>query len=538
MTKILKKKPQRTPVKLHGRASPSGVRWMRVRQGKREVWIRYSDFMTDPQGVKNLLAQADIILIGSEWTEFVAMVRDTVNEGLRFKLANIAEQSGWTNPIFALPNGVVLAPDKRRGRCTFQLELDRCRSSGTLDQWLKRVAEPLAEHMLGAFLLMAMFLPPLLKLTHRMGNFGFELIGAPGKGKSTLLEAISSVAGPAVNDTPYWHSCNTTIDALERKLRAHSDLPLLLDDATSFAGKEAGSARGKSFKQFVFNLAQGETKDRWNGGKQFRFRTTYVVTSNLSIGEVTVDLAKKEASATMDRLLSFDIDLRKYGALDGIPAGYANMWAFTSELKAALGTEYGTAMPHFLQALVCKRAENEQVLAARIKQHADDFIATVQTDQNDGSEGRVAEAFGLVLAAGRLAKHFGVLPTSLDCEAVTLAAYRLHMASVSRQCPSQRLLAYASGPHIVDMEKLGVQYLSRRELRAAHGVFRVSRDGVREFLVEPAKFKAAFLDHRSVLNDEDVTRWLQRGGRHIGVKREIRKGVTKSRFYVFHLPDT
>ncbi|WP_196221707.1 DUF927 domain-containing protein [Sphingobium sp. CAP-1] len=538
MTKILKKKPQDRPIKLRGRTSPNGIRWMRVRQGKREVWIRYSDFMTDPQGVKALLAKADIILIGNEWSEFLNMVRDDVRDGLRFKPANIAEQSGWTNPIFALPNGIVVAPNKRRGHCAFQPELERCESSGTLDEWLKRVAEPLAGHMLGAFLLMAMFLPPLLKLTHRMGNFGFELIGRPGRGKSTLLEAISSVIGPAVGETPYWQSCNTTVEALERKLKAHSDLPLLLDDATSFAGREVGAVRAKSFKQFVFNLAQGETKDRWNGGKQFRFRTIYIITSNLSLAEVTVELAKKEAAATMDRLLSFDIDLRPHGAFDHVPSEYANIRAFTSALKAALAVEYGTAMPHFLQVLVKKRIKGEQALSAQITKHVEDFIATAQADQNDGSEGRVAEAFGLVLAAGRLAKYCGVLPADLDCEAITLAAYRLHMASASRLRPSERLLAYAKGPDIVDMEELGVPYLSRRALREASGVFRVNRDGVREFLMERTKFEAAFPDHRIVLNDERVSRWLQRGGRHIGVKREVRKGDTKARFYVFHLPDT
>jgi hypothetical protein len=538
MTKILKKPPQQKPVKLRGRVSPSGVRWIWVRQGKREVWIRYSAFMTDPQGVKNLLAQADIILIGNEWSEFVGIVRKTVNDGLRFVAANIAEQSGWTNPLFALPNGLVIAPNKRRGHCAFQPETERCQSSGTLDQWLKLVAEPLAEHMLGAFMLMAMFLPPLLKLTHRVGNLGFELVGLPGRGKSTLLEGAASVIGGAVNDTPYWHSCNTTVDALEGKLKAHSDLPLLLDDATSFAGREVGAVRGKSFKQFVFNLAQGETKDRWNGGKQFRFRTVYIVTSNLSLAEVTVDLAKKEASATMDRLLSFDIDLQTYGAFDRIPVGYAGMWAFTTKLKASMASQYGTAMPHFLQRLVRLRDKNEQALSAKITKYAGDFVSTTRVDQNDGSEGRVAEAFGLVLAAGRLAKYCGALPKSLDCEAVTLAAYRLHMASVDRQRPSQRLLAYAAGQDVVDMQKLGVPYLSGRVLRRAAAIFRINRDGVRELLVKSAKFKAAFPDHTLILNDEVVGRWLQREGRHIGIKREVRKGHPDARFYVFHLPDT
>jgi hypothetical protein len=235
-----------------------------VRHSKKRIWIKHSDFMTDVQSVKQRLAEAGIIIVGAKsWRDFIAKV-----EGVRsFPPRNLLEQSGWTGPCFALQDGRAFASRGSKAVSVFPRDLRKCESADTLDGWRERVAEPLEGQMLAMFMLMSMFVAPLLKLTNRAGNFGFELIGRGGTGKSMLLKLMASTIGGAADGSPsrYWNTCKTTLNALEKKAEAHSDLPLLLDDATSFAGDEAGSARGRKFKMFVFDLSQGEPRTVWMG---------------------------------------------------------------------------------------------------------------------------------------------------------------------------------------------------------------------------------------------------------------------------------
>lgn len=54
------------------------------------------------------------------------------------------------------------------------------------------------------------------------------------------------------------------------------------------------------------------------------------------------------------------------------------------------------------------------------------FRKKAGVDENNGSKVRVADAFGLEYAAGRLAKTYTVFPKCLNCLAPALACYRLN----------------------------------------------------------------------------------------------------------------
>lgn len=527
---------RKSMIRVTGAKAPSDASWILVRRGRKSVWIRHTDFMTEPKNVKTRLAQAGIVVIGTKsWNAFINQV-----EGVRkFPRLALVEQPGWNDDkFFALQSGQVFVPAGAEGICVFEPDPDKCARSGTLESWLQRVALPLNGQTLAMFMLMTMFVAPILRLTNRAGNFGFELVGEGGKGKSMLLKLMASVVGGATDGTSsrYWNTCKTTLNALEKKAEAHSDLPLLLDDATSFAGAEDKSSRGRSFKQFVFDLSQGETKDRLDGKKQRYFRLTYAITSNLSLGNVIAELDEAERGATQDRHLTFNTDIPAYHTFDMLPDQYADVKSYADELIEGMAASYGTAMPQFLQALVNHRASDEVGLKAGIKVRVDSFMAKVAADRHDGSPGRVAEAIGLVVAAGRLARHYGALPKEFDCEAAGIAAYRLHLASTQRLSAKQRLLAFAAGPKVIDMSSLKRKFLSERQLHKAAGIFRTNRKGAREFLVAAATFELAFPDRKLILKDPDVVRMRVKEGRHRGPKREIIKGRPGDRFYGFLLP--
>lgn len=521
-------------IKITGGKAPSGTEWVSVQQHKNHAWIKVADLMTSDRAVKGRLASAGILILGTKnWNAFIKQVEDL----RKFPRMALVEHPGWNGGCFALQSGQVFAPENAEGVCVFEPDPGKCASSGTLEGWLQRVAVLLNGQSLAMFMLMLMFIAPLLRLTNRAGNFGFELVGEGGKGKSMLLKLMASVIGGAADGTPtrYWNTCKTTLNALEKKAEAHSDLPLLLDDATAFAGAEEKASRGRSFKQFVFDLSQGETKDRLDGKKQRYFRLVYAITSNLSLGNVIAEIADVEKGATQDRHITFNTDIPAFHTFDYLPEEYADVKGYADDLIEGMAAEYGTAMPHFLQALVNHRARDEARLKRRIKERVNDFMTKVGVDRNDGSPGRVAEAIALGVTGGQLAQHYGALPKEFDCEAAGIAAYRLYLASAERSTPKQRLLAYAAAPTVIDMATSKKKYLSEDELRDAAGVYRDHKEGQREFLVEARTFRRAFPDYKSFLENTEIDEMrVSECGRR-GPKREVVKGRANDRFYSFLL---
>jgi hypothetical protein len=346
----------------------------------------------------------------------------------------------------------------------------------------------------------------------------------------------STIGNPNRNAGPvFFGSCNTTVNAAEQTALAHNDLPLLLDDATQFAAADHRSSRANQFKQLIMFLAQGQTKARFQGAPQQRFRLAYVLTTNLPLAAVVAELADVESGAAADRLLSLSLDLRTHGNFDFIPAKYPDGRAFAHSLLAGFTRHHGTAMAHFLDALVNHRAKNEPGLRAGIHSRVEQFLTTVQADRFNGSEARVAEAFGLVCAAGELAQHYGALPACFDCKAAALDAYRLHYATVERISPLERLQAYASCPGVRDLDAEKPRWLTMAEITATTGFWKTNREGNREFVVWPPVFKQAFPDWRRVIRDPAVSSLMRGDGRHRGKKRHLRKNHPEDRFYCFLL---
>lgn len=532
--KIVTGRARRPRISVRGATAPSGTQWVRIRKGEQFSWVPRYDFMLDTKAVKHRLAASGVYLPRAEFAELEGLVAELSS----YPPKNLIEQSGWTTNCFALPNGRIFASAGSRTVRLFEPDPRRCATSGTLAEWLAVVGELRGQH-LAVFMLMAAFAAPLLELTHRSGNIGFELCGRAGNGKTTLLQLAASVAGRAVSGAGpvYFSSFNTTVSALEQKANAHRDLPLLLDDATLFAAADGGSSRASQFKHFVFSLAQGETRARYNG-PQHQFRTVFVLTTNVPLRDVIAELAAAEVGATADRLLSLNLDLREHGNFDFLPEAFANSQAFASHLVEGIAVQFGTAMPQYVEGLVALRADDESALRDNIRRRVDEFVTIVGAHRDDGSATRVAEAFGLVRTAGRLAQYLGALPRDFDCDAAAVSAYQLHQATVQRMIPLERLRAYVRSPGVRDLDAEHTRWLTYNEIISTPGFWKTKRNGVREFRVWPDVFKRAFPDWKRVVRDPGVSALMRGDGDHVGQKRHMcrdRRGGR--RFFCFRFAD-
>jgi len=516
--------------RVKGQISIQGTRYVMVRQGEAAVRFPLAEFMIDLRSVKAKLATGRVVLIGKAWSAF----RDEVAALDDFRQKHLLEEVGWNGNCFGLPDGQVFAPLGTKAVAVYERSY-RCESSGDHQGWMSSVAEPLEGQHLAVFLLTTAFVAPLLKLHSRTGNFGFELVGPPGKGKSTLLYVVASAVGRAIGEgNRYWNTCLTTANALEKKARVSSDLPLLLDDATAFAADQSGGVRGNAVKQLVHSLSHAETKDRWTGGPQKHFRLTFLMTSNLPLAEVLASVATSEAGATADRLLTLDLGVRENRNFDFVPEEYDDSKAFACKLEQAILSNFGTAMPVFLRGLVAHRAGDEQRLRQGIADRIETFIDRVKADRADGSAVRVAEAFAFPYVAGKLAQRYGALPKNLDVEEAAITAYRLFLASTERISYPNRVIAFLGDPTMVNIDAQGLEHVSDEMFYATPGFIRINRDGDREHLVKIDAFKRAFPDWRTVLGHWDLKGLFYPDGKHRGSKREVRKGK-QDRLLVFKI---
>ena len=369
----LKNQPP-SSVAVKGIITQSGKKWFRVRFEEYEAWLPRSDFAGRGHRAMEKLAAREIVFIGSKaWSDFMIQVI-AVN---RFHKRKLIEQPGWTGCVFALPNGQVFSPSQKSRTITvFEPDHEKCIRAGTLDGWLNEVAHPLTGQNIAIFLLMLAFVPPLLKIIRRSGNFGVEIVGPKGSGKTFLLHLMSSAIGGAVEgDEPsYWVRFNTTVNAIEDLAEAHSDLPLILDDATSFAAESGPVNKGQRLFAAVFGLAQSQGKFRKGEKRPQSFRTIYAVTSNRTLADVIAAIDREEAEAAGDRLLTLNLNLCDNRNFDFIPADFADGTAFSRFLTSGMACQHGTAMPQFLQKLVDHRYADETKLREGIQLRIDELL--------------------------------------------------------------------------------------------------------------------------------------------------------------------
>jgi len=517
--------------------SPRGEKWMNVRQGQDSAWCPYSSFRGSGSDAMNQLADQGVVAIGSDWKS----IRDQAAQLKNFPPKPLIQQPGWSGDHFAMPDGTVFSPKgASKAIVLFQREPLKCASSGTPKGWRDGVAKPLIGQHLASFMLMTALAPPLLSLTSRVGNFGYELVGDGGKGKSTLQQIMSSVAGGALPSAPgvYWINCNATANGLERAMPVHSDHPMILEEAALYAASGNGRSRGSAFNELVFRLSDGKTKSRFNQHQQTSHRFIYVMSSNQSLAEVLHGRHSGETDAAADRLMTFRIgDDRPYGIFDFLPGDYTDGADFAESLKTAIGQHYGLALPYFARRLVQDRADNENRLRRRIKRHLAKFQREVGANANDGSEGRVIEAFGLSYAAGMIAKGYNILPSGFKCLAAAKACYNLYRTTVRPLLPlPQRLVEIAKRRDVVDLDG-GLMKMSDAKLRRAKPFLRTTRSGRREILFTQLQRDWFFPDFREIRRDPTFGNWFKSDRKRSTVRRFVRQGEKKDPVYRFFLPD-
>lgn len=522
---------------ISGLRDEHGTKYVVCRDGRRFIVTRYDAWHGGGGDASAALRNHGLVVVGG-----MSDFREAVEKLKRFPKRPIVSKPGWSTYGFVLADGRVLGPDNQPEPLrAFTPASGFLSQGGTLEGWQEHVAAPLADHLLAAFFMMMMFAAPLLKLTNRPDNFGFELSGEAGRGKSTLQLLMASAAGPAIGigDDTYWRSLNTTMNALETVMPLYSDMPLILDEAGLIQGGGKLQARALGMREMAFRLAAGVVKHRFGEPAGPRFRLVYMLSTNRPILSLVGVAHAAESDAIADRLITIPLlPERLHGIFDHCPPGYASTGAFAEALKQAASEDYGHALPAFLKWLAEEVAKDPKRLRARIDAHVNRFVQRSGTDTNDGSQTRVAKAVGLVYAAGRLAKAAGVLPPSYRCMHAARAALDLHRGHARAAVSfDDRLRALLRHPETIDLAKTPLAELTKAQ-RARCPVFLYSgRSRQRELLIPIEHIDRVLAGWRGMNDEPDVERRLKPSSDRNTRDRPIGEKGAQRPVYVFDIMD-
>ncbi len=521
-------------IMIAGVQDEGGTKYVLFASSGHQAIVPYSDFHSGGRGLTKLGEQGLIVVSDS------GALREAVAKLSRFPQVPIVTQPGWSRYGFVQSNLKVLraagAPMPRRAMKPASGLLD---SGGNLASWAADVAAPLAEHDLAAFCMMLMFAAALLRLTNRSDNFGFELVGEAGKGKSTLQLVIATAAGPAVGDgdTTYWRSLNSTVNALEETLQAYQDMPLILDEAALLSGSGRTEVRGLVMRDLAFRFSDGRPRHRFRDPVGPRARLVYLMSSNRSIYSLLGTSHAAETTAIADRLITLPVlSERPFGVFDRCPEGYSSTGAFADALRVAASQHYGHAMPAYLTYLVERQAKAPEKLRRAIADYMGRFVERSGADQNDGSQLRVAEAFGLVFTAGCLAKAAGVLPDNYRCMRSALAIFELHRnhgrVPVSFQ---DRLQALIRHPDTINLAELDIGTLSTAVHKACSVYLYRGRSGGRELLIPAEYINRVFPGWNGMRYDAEIVQHSKRSSDRLTVDRPVGLKGSQQPVYCFDI---
>ena len=401
------------------------------------------------------------------------------------------------------------------------------------------VAKPLTGLLFGEFMVIFPFVAPLLRFLPQLDNFGILLVAPKGKGKTTLLDFAASTIGGVKGSSgkPYWTLLNSTLNAFEDQMSQHRDLPLMLDDSSRTLATMDQKQAGQFMSGLAYLMEGGEPKARLGQISPPKCRFTFVITANAGMLENFESISAID-DAALDRLLAIRVPSDwEHGTFEFLPEGYVDSANFARTLRAAALQNHGHAFRRFIKKLV-KEAETDQAgLSQKLEGYIAEFKSRAAPNSNEGSDHRIALAFGAIYAAGKLAQEFGVIPETFKPGKTALAAYRLHLAERhSVLTPLERLLQIANSPQTLLIDKNADREEQARKAESALATLHLRPD-CRELKIRPGKIQTAWPGWDQSKSNAELRRLLLgNDGNHLATKSALASGMPKERLYRFRLP--
>ncbi|MFQ1918062.1 DUF927 domain-containing protein [Aeromonas veronii] len=267
--------------------------------------------------------------------------------------------------------------------------------AGTLDEWRDDVAALCLGNSRLLLSTSLAFVGPLLRLTNQ-SSFGVHLVGPSSIGKSTAMLVAASVLGKPANKIQTW---NATKVGLETTAGLFNDSTLFLD--------EIGQADPHVLGDTIYMLANGEGRARANADlsrrAKLQWRTTFLSNGEVDLEHSLASVGKRHKAGHDVRMINIEADTDRHGIFEELH-GYPNGASLSKALAERTAQYHGIAFRSFVEELTL----DINGAQAFVDEHRADMMRRLGAKECDGQVQRVADAFGLISAAGELANRFGI----------------------------------------------------------------------------------------------------------------------------------
>ncbi|MBM2295137.1 DUF927 domain-containing protein [Sulfitobacter pseudonitzschiae] len=276
-------------------------------------------------------------------------------------------------------------------------------SKGSLKEWKKYVAKPADKSDFVMFAILLAFAATLQRIVFGETTEGvlFNLAGGSSRGKTTALMAAQSTMGIGTNLAVF----DQTPRRLAEHAAASSDTLILYDDSDR-ASSRAGFS--KDFVGALHMLTSGEAR-KYSGTVKEQFPDLHwtfmaLIGSRTTLEQLAADHGHRREDHERVRALDLIVPPPEKGGIWTDLDEHDDARDLSDQLKASSAEFYGTVFPVWLKHIVA----NDHV-ARSAKELVDWYVDQFGLDQTDHLGHRIAKKFGLILAAGILAKEHKLL---------------------------------------------------------------------------------------------------------------------------------
>jgi hypothetical protein len=513
-------------ISICGATDTSGSRYLVFTQADKSVCVPMSVVNKGNAAIRTSLSEGGILIGGEQMAKSVFA---RLAEAYSFDDCEIASKVGWNASYFALPNGTVYGHQGRRSMpVAYRPHPKGTSTAGSLKKWRKLVAKRLTSQPIPMISIMAMFAPPIMRLVGRQENFGFELVGPRGAGKSTLHKVAASVVGPIGQAEQHTSimSAQHIMSSCDEVMRQHSDMPIVADGFDALPVDGRPSSLGKMHSILVTKLVHGIPGTKIGQSPQECHKLGFSYSGNAPLGQV---LNQPQSDGLITILVDGE---RPYGVFEDVPVDLGNGASFAHELVGAAEANCGWAFDTFVRRLVQEHGADAGKLSRRLQGWVDQFIDKAKVDRNDGRLFRNAEAFGIVYAAGRLAQEYKVLPKSWEPGPAAMAIYEAQrFESLSPPVEFQdRLLAIIADDRVASGKANA--FLPKGKL----AIVRPALHGGQELIVPKSNIEKLLPDWRLLKRSGVIDGFVVKEDDRMTTKRQISKNKNRERVICLRLP--
>ena len=392
------------PMILHHLKDGDGRRWICYGRASGYVWVEQADFL-ESNVFKRLVRVDPQLLEKVKQRQLI----DAVSRITESQAGVIALAPGWAGSYF-VPGYFENKGDPAQSAVIAAFEpMQKFRNKGTLGAWQAGIGPYVTKQDLALFVLsLALagaihpFIPP-----DYITPF-FELVGDPGKGKTTFGVLAASVwAGDEQSTTGGGETWNFSPRRIGELKLSHRHMFLLLDEG-NLAGQSLDEQAAK-VKSVGFELT--DSSQRKVAGEKADAPESYLTvlsTTNLPIGELLRDREKDQSlNALLQRIITIRVPSRPLGVFERLPVGSKHSGDAAEKVRAEIDTNYGSAGQAFTSEIQRRLREDPARFRASLRRRLERERSRLA---EAGAEERIQKAFALVATAGWLACKSGVLP--------------------------------------------------------------------------------------------------------------------------------